>query len=89
MLGSVPDELGVTLMDWSFASGPRPGKTGLFLDQRLNRRETAACIRKGADAFCNMGSGLCARKGGAFRPGGTCRKPVSGRPGPRRISTVC
>ncbi|HEU5182040.1 MAG TPA: class I SAM-dependent rRNA methyltransferase [Candidatus Polarisedimenticolia bacterium] len=67
--GSVPDEIAVRLDGLDLKVRPAEGqKTGLFLDQRLNRREIQplAAGRRVLDAFCNTGGfGLYALKAGA------------------------
>ena len=69
LLGRVPDEIAVTLDQLSFRV--RLGdaqKTGLYLDQRLNRRELLPISKNGRvlDAFCNTGGfGLYALRGAA------------------------
>jgi len=69
--GEVPDEIEVTLDDLKFLVPLRAGqKTGLFLDQRFNRRalQPHARGRRALDVFCNTGSfGLYALKAEAER----------------------
>ena len=69
LMGNVPDEIGVTLDGLEFRVRlAQAQKTGLFLDQRLTRRQILP-ISSGMrvlDAFCNTGGfGLYALKGGA------------------------
>jgi 23S rRNA (cytosine1962-C5)-methyltransferase len=68
-MGKVPDEIGVTLDGVEFRVRlAQAQKTGLFLDQRLNRREILPISsgKRVLDAFCNTGGfGLYALKGGA------------------------
>ena len=69
LMGSVPEEMGLKLDGLEFRVRlAQSQKTGLFLDQRLNRREILplASGKKVLDAFCNTGGfGLYALKGGA------------------------
>jgi 23S rRNA (cytosine1962-C5)-methyltransferase len=69
LLGSVPEEIPVIVDGLEFRVRPAESqKTGLFLDQRLNRREVLpfAPGKRVLDAFCNTGAfGLYALKGGA------------------------
>src|SRR5213594_491938 len=69
--GEIPDEVEVLLDDLKFLVPLRSGqKTGLFLDQRFNRRalQPHARGRRALDVFCNTGSfGLYALAAGAER----------------------
>jgi 23S rRNA (cytosine1962-C5)-methyltransferase len=69
LMGSVPEELGVSLDGVEFRVRlAQAQKTGLFLDQRLNRREILpfSSGKRVLDAFCNTGGfGLYALQGGA------------------------
>jgi len=69
LMGSVPEEIGVNLDGLEFRVRLAHGqKTGLYLDQRLNRREILpfSSGKRVLDAFCNTGGfGLYALKGGA------------------------
>ncbi len=69
LAGDVPDTLEVTNDDLRFLVGLKVGqKTGLYLDQRLNRRALLpfAPGRRVLDVFCNTGAfALYALKGGA------------------------
>jgi 23S rRNA (cytosine1962-C5)-methyltransferase len=69
LMGSVPEEIPVILDGLEFRVRlAEAQKTGLFLDQRLNRREILplASGMRVLDAFCNTGGfGLYALKGGA------------------------
>ncbi len=69
LAGSVPEEIPVVLDGLQLRVRPAESqKTGLFLDQRLNRREIVplSAGAKVLDAFCNTGGfGLYALKGGA------------------------
>ena len=69
--GEIPDEVEVVLDDLKFLVPLRSGqKTGLFLDQRFNRRalQPHARGRRTLDVFCNTGSfGLYALAAGAER----------------------
>jgi len=69
LMGSVPEEIGVALDGLEFRVRlAQAQKTGLFLDQRLNRREILRISsgKRVLDAFCNTGGfALYALKGGA------------------------
>jgi 23S rRNA (cytosine1962-C5)-methyltransferase len=69
LAGSVPEEIPVVLDGLELRVRPAEGqKTGLFLDQLLNRREIVPLApgMRVLDAFCNTGGfGLYALKGGA------------------------
>ena len=69
--GEVPEEIEIVLDDLRFLVRlPAGQKTGLYLDQRLNRRAVQAHAggRRVLDVFCNTGSfGLYALKAGAER----------------------
>jgi len=69
--GEVPDEIPVEVDELRFIVRLRTGqKTGLYLDQRLNRRALQAHARgrRVLDVFCNTGSfGLYALRAGAER----------------------
>jgi len=71
LAGEVPDEIEVVLDELRFLARLRSGqKTGLYLDQRLNRRalQPHARGRSVLDVFCNTGSfGLYALHAGAER----------------------
>jgi len=69
LMGSVPEEIEVNLDGLEFRVRLAHGqKTGLYLDQRLNRRRILPFSpgKRVLDAFCNTGGfGLYALKGGA------------------------
>ena len=98
LMGSVPDEIPVVLDSLEFRVRPAEGqKTGLFLDQRLNRREILPlCAGKRVlDAFCNTGAfGLYALQGGASAVlgvdiSGTCVKRAAEQAAINHVSERC